>query len=60
MTTASALKNHFCPKKERWVEYDQRGFPLVTVCDTCIEEKLSNFPRNILENQSFDELHEKL
>ena len=36
-----------------WWEYDARGIPLCRVCDHCVEEKLSHYRPEVLNNSSY-------
>ncbi len=48
------MSNHYCHKDERYIVYDARGIPLVTVCPKCRNEKLSVYRREVLDNPAYD------
>lgn len=45
-----------CPcgsEKESWWENDARGIPLARVCDSCIDEKLARYRKDVLTDPNY-------
>ena len=41
-------------EENSWWEYDARGIPLCRVCEECVEEKLSRYRREVLDNWNYE------
>lgn len=39
---------------ESWWEYDARGIPLARVCESCKQEKLSKYRKDVLDNPNYE------
>ena len=45
--------NHDVKSPDTWIEYDARGIYLATVCEKCVDEKLSHYRPEVLTDSNY-------